>query len=120
MEKLAGVSPEGHDMLIHVVTPENYWPLPWYLRKFDRHPWRQSDCRSVGYWPDPATWADQTAKHPPPSVIILTPDVQEALNPRLPAAYNQQMLFGLRPEVFLHVYVREDLWQAFLAGGSRQ
>jgi hypothetical protein len=25
------------------------------------------------------------------------------------------MMFGLRPEVFVSVYVREDLWQAFRA-----
>jgi hypothetical protein len=32
------------------------------------------------------------------------------------------MLYGLRAEVFLSVYVRDDLWQAFLsaaAGGNK-
>jgi hypothetical protein len=101
-------------MAIHVVTPENTWPLPWYLRKFDPHPWRQ-EYRSVGYWQDPARWANDIATLPPPAVIILTPDVQQTVNARLSTAYNQQMMFGLRPEVFVSVYVREDLWQAFRA-----
>jgi uncharacterized protein (TIGR03663 family) len=115
MERLAQLSPEGHDMVVHVVTPDNSWPLPWYLRKLDPHPWRQLDHRNVGYWQDPAKWANETAMLPPPSVIILTPDVQEAVTAGLRAAYNQQMMFGLRPEVFVSVWVREDLWQAFLS-----
>jgi hypothetical protein len=105
MEQLAELSPDGHDMAIHVVTPDNSWPLPWYLRKFSR----------VGYWPDAAQWASQTRPLPPPSVIILTPDVAEAVDACLRGDYNRQMTYGLRPEVFLHVYAREDLWQAFLA-----
>ena len=40
MDRLAAASPKGHAMLIQVITPGNYWPLPWYLRKFTR----------VGYW----------------------------------------------------------------------
>jgi len=106
MERLAQLSPEGRDMVVHVVTPENYWPLPWYLRQFN--PTR------VGYWQDPAAWARYAAQGPPPSVIILTPDVQETVTAGLRSAYNQQMMFGLRPEVFVSVWVREDLWQVFL------
>ena len=29
IERLAQASPEAHNMIIHVVTPKNYWPLPW-------------------------------------------------------------------------------------------
>jgi hypothetical protein len=43
---------------------------------------------------------------------VLSPDVQEAVDAHLRAAYNKQMLFGLRPGVFVSVYVRDDLWQA--------
>jgi len=105
LERLARVSPEGHAMAIHVVTPEDCRPLPSYLRKFSR----------VGYWADPGVWETDSKGLAPPSIVILTPDVQEAVNVRLRAAYNQQMIYGLRPGVLLHVYAREDLWQAFLA-----
>jgi predicted membrane-bound mannosyltransferase len=88
-------------MQIHVVTPENYWPLPWYLRRFDH----------VGYWPSAAAWANDVPATAPPAVIILTPDVQAAVDSRLRAAYNKQMLFGLRPGVLVAVYVREELWK---------
>jgi uncharacterized protein (TIGR03663 family) len=110
LERLAAVSPEGHEMVIHVVTPENYWPLPWYLRRFDRH--------HVGYWEEPAAWQRDAQPYAPPSVIIFTPDVQQAVDAGLRAAYNQQMIYGLRPQVLLNVYVREDLWEAFVAAAT--
>lgn len=106
MEHLAQASPRGHAMVIHVVMPENYWPLPWYLRRFDRD--------RVGYWQDPAAWAREAAQGPTPEIVLLSPDVQEAVDAGLRAAYNKQMIFGLRPGVFVSVYVREDLWRAFL------
>ena len=57
---------------------------------------------------------------PPPDAIILTPDVQPQVDAALPAVYNQQMMYGLRPGVLVHVYVREDLWEAFVASRSRR
>jgi uncharacterized protein (TIGR03663 family) len=116
MERLAQLSDEGHAMVIHVVSAENYSPLPWYLRKFK--------AGHVGYWHDPATWAEDAARYPPPSVILLTSDVQEAIDAHLRVAYNRQiaynrqMMFGLRPEVFVSAYVREDLWEKFLAASA--
>ena len=40
--------PPGRDLTVHVVVKENYWPLPWYLRKFKPD--------TVLYWLDPAKW----------------------------------------------------------------
>jgi hypothetical protein len=112
LEALARVSPAGHDMILHVVVPEGYWPLPWYLRRFN--------ADHVGYWLDAAEWRKDAAAagSPPPAVILFSPDVQQDIDAGLRGEYNKQMLFGLRPPgVFLLVYVREDLWQAFLAAG---
>jgi predicted membrane-bound mannosyltransferase len=100
MEQLARVSPQGHDLLIHVVTPEVYWPLPWYLRRFNGD--------RIGYWSDPAEWARTAAQGDPPAVIMLTADAQSAVDAHLRVAYNKQMIYGLRPGVLLLVYVRED------------
>jgi uncharacterized protein (TIGR03663 family) len=105
IERLSHFSADGHDMVIHVVTPENYWPLPWYLRQFNRH-------RHVGYWHGEADWWNETNRLPPPAVIILAPELQPSIDAHLRAAYNRQMIYGLRPGVLLSVYVREDLWQA--------
>ncbi|MGD0897093.1 MAG: flippase activity-associated protein Agl23 [Thermoguttaceae bacterium] len=109
LEALARVSPEGHDMIIHVVVPDDYWPLPWYLRRFNPD--------RVGYWRDAAAWRRETAGSPPPSVVLLSPEVSKEVDAGLGGKYNKQMIFGLRPEVFLLAYVRDDLWQALLAAG---
>ena len=106
MDRLAAVSPEGRELVIHVVTPQNYWPLPWYLRQFDRD--------RIGFWQDPAVWRQETAGLPAPSVIMLTGEVDDAVAAAFPTGYNRQMLFGLRPGVLLSVWVRDDLWKAFV------
>jgi len=111
MERLARASPEGRDMVIHVVTPENFWPLPWYLRQFNPN--------HIGYWQEPQTWARDTRQHPPPAVIILTEESQAVVDAHLRDAYNQQMIYGLRPGVLLSVYVREDLWKAIVTAPGR-
>jgi uncharacterized protein (TIGR03663 family) len=111
MERLACASPEGHAMMIHVVMPDNTWPLPWYLRQFNRD--------RVGYWSDPAAWQKETSQLPPPSVIILTAGSQPQVDANLRAAYNRQMLFGLRPGVVASVYVRDDLWRAFTKAAAK-
>jgi len=38
---------------------------------------------------------------------------------RLDQAYNRQCLFGLRPQVFMRVYVADDLWQALLESRAK-
>jgi predicted membrane-bound mannosyltransferase len=107
IEQVAAVAPDGHDALICVVTPENYWPLPWYLRRFNQD--------HVGYWHDVNAWWEVVRGLPPPAVVILSQDVQAAVDDRLQGRYNRQSLYGLRPDVLLLVYVREDLWQAMLS-----
>jgi hypothetical protein len=111
-DRLAEASPAGRNLIIHVVTPDNYWPLPWYLRQFRPE--------HIGYWDDAAAWAHDAAKSPAPDAIVLTADVQSQVDAALPAAYNQQMMFGLRPDVLVHVYVREDLWEAFVAARAKR
>ncbi|HEY0550623.1 MAG TPA: flippase activity-associated protein Agl23, partial [Verrucomicrobiae bacterium] len=39
-EGLARVAPAGYETVIKVIAPENdYWPLPWYLRRFKNLGW---------------------------------------------------------------------------------
>jgi uncharacterized protein (TIGR03663 family) len=110
LDRLAEMAPEGHDLMIHVVTPENYWPLPWYLRRFNRN--------HVGYWQDVAAWQHDTQSQPPPAIVIHTADVQEPVDARLRGEY-QRMYRGLRPDVLLTVCIREDLWQGFVAAPAK-
>jgi uncharacterized protein (TIGR03663 family) len=99
VEELAGVCPDGKRTLIHVVS-RDCWPLPWYLRSFQR----------VGYW---ASAAPENARAP---VIIAAPEqcqLLENLNDRLRREYTLEY-HGLRPGVPLAIYVRKDLWDAML------
>jgi len=95
IDELAAVD-GGRAMLIKVISPENYWPLPWYLRAYER----------VGYW-------DQVPESPDAPVIVASPAIQEDLEAKLRDKY-QQGLYGLRPGVFLVLYVKQDLWNEFI------
>jgi len=95
-EQLAAVSPQRHNTLIKVMTPD-YWPLPWYLRKFTR----------VGYWNAPTP-------DPDAPIIVTSTDLEPKLKPLLHGHYQTEH-YGLRPEVLITVFIQQDLWQSFLA-----
>ena len=101
VDRLGQVHPDGRRMLIKVITPDP-WPLPWYLRRFER----------VGYWEDPPEDADAP-------VVITTHDVQPAVTERLRNEYHVSH-YGLRPEIVLVVNVERGLWEAFVARQESQ
>jgi uncharacterized protein (TIGR03663 family) len=111
MEQLAKVAPDGYNMQVHVVTPDNYWPLPWYLRRFNQD--------HVGYWHDADEWWADVKALPSPAVVIVSPEVEAAAVAKLGSGYNCQSLYGLRPLVFLRVCVRESLWEKMLSGEKK-
>lgn len=98
-EDLAKVAPEGHGLLVRVISAGgDYWPLPWYLRRFTH----------VGYY-------DQVPDNPDAEFIIVARDLAPQLDPKLRDKY-QVEFFGLRPNVMLLVYTRSDIWDAFMKG----
>ena len=97
---IADIHPEGRKMFIRVVaSPHNTWPLPWYLRRFP----------NVGYW----TSVEQLEGNADAPLIITTPQQEDRLKPLLTDEY-QRSFYGIRPEVLLRLYIRKDLWDAFL------
>jgi len=97
IDDLAAVHPDPENMLIKVYQPDrDYWPLPWYLRRYNR----------VGYWDLPPEDADA-------DIIIAAPMLREELSQRLKGTYMTEMQ-GLRPSVLRHVYIRQSLWDAFM------
>jgi uncharacterized protein (TIGR03663 family) len=100
VEDLAAVHPDHRQMLIKVIAdPHEMWPLPWYLRRFGR----------VGYWQDAAAaGAAEDA-----GVIISDLSQASRLEPALQDRYITEY-YGLRPNVFLLLHVRNDLWEEFL------
>lgn len=106
LDRLRQRMPQGREVTIHVVVKDNYWPLPWYLRKFD--------SESVYYWLDPAQWQKDLKHFPLPDVLILSADVD---SPELAArlsGYNGQIMESLRPGVMVRIYVRKELWPLIL------
>jgi len=108
IEDIARIHPDGHKMYVEVICPDgDYWPLPWYLRRFP----------NVGWWSE----VDENAPAAP--VIIASPSVEPALIKKLyellpPGEINLYVpLFEnymeLRPKVELRGYILKDLWDHF-------
>ncbi len=98
IDHIAAVHPEGKDMLVRVLQPDaDYWPLPWLLRQYSR----------VGYWGD-------IPDAPDAPVIIADPSLGPVLQERLAGEYMVEM-HGLRPSVLRLLFIRRDLWDAFMA-----
>jgi uncharacterized protein (TIGR03663 family) len=93
---LAQADPLGPQMLIKVIAPDDdYWPLPWYLRNFRR-----------------VAWSNALPPDPYAPVMIVSAGLHAALDEsktHLMVGY-----FELRPQVFLELYVRLDVWRAYL------
>jgi predicted membrane-bound mannosyltransferase len=102
LDRLAQRAAEGRDLWVQVVVTDNYWPLPWYLRRFN-------DER-VGYWLDAKAWKRDMDHFPPPAILILSSDVDRDDH----AGYCGPHYESLRPGALIAVYVRKDLWPAYL------
>lgn len=98
LDALAAASGKGRDLPILVVAPaEDAWPLPFYLRRFG----------DVGYFQSVPERLDAP-------VVLAAEAWSDAVAQRLAGEYQAQY-FGLRPNVHAVLYVRRDVWDAFLA-----
>jgi hypothetical protein len=99
IEALAHAYPQGEHMVIQVLSSDGYyWPLPWYLRRFP----------NVGYW------TGHLPEDLDAPVILASPEFDEALTRRLDATHLMTGYFGLRPGALMQLWVRLDLWRAYL------
>ncbi|MDB6067509.1 MAG: hypothetical protein JWR26_3717 [Pedosphaera sp.] len=93
---LSKVSPDGHEMLVKVLAPDSdFWPLPWYFRGLDR----------VGWWAEMPT-------DPLAPVMVVSTQFHTALD--VDKTHVMVGFFQLRPQTFFELYVRSDLWHAYL------
>ncbi|HOM15735.1 MAG TPA: TIGR03663 family protein [Thermoguttaceae bacterium] len=112
LEQIAQCNPDGHAMPIQVFFPDHqYWPLPWYLRRFNRVGWFGSFDEAAGSAPAP--------------VILAHPDMERGLLEycyfRQPPGQRRLYLselgrgpsqWQIRPYVSIQLYLRWDLWEA--------
>ena len=112
MEELAAVYPGGHAMPVEVISRENLWPLPWYLRRFSAVEW----------------WNGVSATTPNAPVILATPDMEPVLARKLydlPPPGQREMYMNmfdryteLRPRVEIRGYVAKALWDEWRQRGT--
>ena len=100
IQDIASYHPDHNHMLIKVIAnPDEAWPLPWYLRNFER----------VGYWQE----VDSAGELSDIPLIISSID---KLNDLLPYMGNNYLseYYELRPEVLLTLNIKKDLLENFL------
>ena len=79
------------------VIGQGYWPLPWYLRTFE----------TIGYWPTPI----QDITDLP--IIFAMPAQTQACDNLLGATHTK-LPRGLRANVAVTLYLRNDIWQHWM------
>lgn len=94
--KLRKAAPNGMLEPIAVVGSD-YWPLPWYLRSFEK----------IGFWPDPP----QNLQSMP--LVICLPASSDSV---MTSLEDTHMIVprGLRPDVPVLVCVRNDIWKIWM------
>jgi len=98
MKVLAKSHAEGEQMLIQVMAPQgDYWPLPWYLRRFKR----------VGWW-------DHVPEDLSAPVMIVGSRLCAALEKKPNPDWSALGIYGLRPGIVVQLYVRSDLQRRYL------
>jgi uncharacterized protein (TIGR03663 family) len=84
------------------VVGADYWPLPWYLRQFDR----------IGYWKSPAPDISGLP------LIFALPETTAGVAELLKDSH-MPLPRGLRTGVPLHVFVRNDVWKQWMEAGAK-
>jgi uncharacterized protein (TIGR03663 family) len=98
VEEIASHHPEQRSILVKVIAgPYETWPLPWYLRSFDR----------VGYW----TSAEEAGEPGSPPLIVTSAEEAAKLEAALNTMYLSEY-YELRPGLLLALHVREDVWES--------
>jgi uncharacterized protein (TIGR03663 family) len=100
VDGLARVAPQKFDTVVEVMAPESYWPLPWYLRRF----------QNVGYW-------DKIPAQPLAPIMIVSSSLGANFDERPEKTHLMAGYFKLRPDVFVELYVSIDLWTRYVQSG---
>jgi uncharacterized protein (TIGR03663 family) len=99
LEELRRVAPAGSLDEAGVVGSD-YWPLPWYLRSFEK----------TGYWRDLGEAPPQLAELP---LVFAMPEAAENVMARLQHTH-VSVPRGLRAGVPVELFVREDIWRRWM------
>jgi uncharacterized protein (TIGR03663 family) len=107
VEQYARVHEDGHNMPIQVICPDDdYWPLPWYLRRFANVGWYSKVPDDLGplIIASPAVETELTNK-----LYVETPRSERQMYFYL---FDKPYYVWLRPKIKLLGFVRKDLWES--------
>jgi uncharacterized protein (TIGR03663 family) len=94
---LGRVSHDGYNTVVEVMSPQSYWPLPWYLRRFTH----------AGYW-------DEIPNQPLAPIMIVSAELRAAFDERPGKTHLMAGYYQLRPNVFMELYVSVPLWMEYV------
>jgi uncharacterized protein (TIGR03663 family) len=108
-EKLDELQNKYHDLLktrIDVIAKNaEYWPLPWYLRRYNKVAWWNSVPKDIASTP----------------IVILTPEIETDFIHQIyeKTPFNKRKLYlplfendiELRPGVMIRGYIHKELWE---------
>ncbi len=97
-EALARVAPTGFSTVVKVVAPDgDYWPLPWYLRRF----------QNLG-------WYEKLPNEPLAPIMIISANLDARLDEKSNRKWLMVGLTELRPGKFFEQYVELELWKKYV------
>src|SRR5262249_13900768 len=97
-EGLARVAPAGYETVIKIIAPDNdYWPLPWYLRRF----------KHLG-------WYDDIPPDPFAPIMIVAAKLDARLDDKSDRKWIMVGFTELRPGKFFELYVELELWKKYV------
>lgn len=97
-EGIAQVAPQGYQTVIKIIAPESdYWPLPWYLRRFANR-----------------GWYEKLPEDPYAPIVIVSSRLNARLDERSGKKWIMVGLSELRPAVFFELYVELELWKRYV------
>ncbi len=97
-EGIAKVSPAGHETVIKIIAPESdYWPLPWYLRRF----------KQLG-------WYEKIPDDPFAPLVMVSSKLDARLDDKSNRKWIMVGLSELRPGRFFELYVELELWKKYV------
>ncbi len=97
-EGLARVAPAGYETIVKIIAPDNdYWPLPWYLRRF----------KHLG-------WYEKLPDDPFAPIVVVASKLDARLDERSGRKWIMTGLTELRPGKYFELYVELDLWKKYV------
>jgi uncharacterized protein (TIGR03663 family) len=98
IEGIARVAPTGYETVVKIVAPDNeYWPMPWYLRRF----------KHLG-------WYDRLPDDPFAPIVVVSSKLDARLDDKSDRKWIMAGISELRPGNFFELYVELELWKKYV------